>query len=179
MGEVYKARDTRLDRTVAIKVSREKFSERFEQEARGGGVANIRTSANYTTWGRVTSYGPETQIPLPFSADFRDCRPWSPAISSALKGAATPARSAGERISDRKMRGLNSPHQYNSDVVRVAPRNPVWRKSFRLTISCTLRSLSLRVRAQAARLAARKKQTDHPPTSSQARRKRPGPIPTT
>jgi serine/threonine protein kinase len=25
MGEVYKARDTRLDRTVAIKVSKEKF----------------------------------------------------------------------------------------------------------------------------------------------------------
>src|SRR5215469_17021295 len=29
MGEVYKARDTRLDRIVAIKVSKEKFSERF------------------------------------------------------------------------------------------------------------------------------------------------------
>ena len=27
MGEVYKARDTRLDRIVAIKVSREQFSE--------------------------------------------------------------------------------------------------------------------------------------------------------
>ncbi|MGB9454503.1 MAG: protein kinase [Bryobacteraceae bacterium] len=34
MGEVYKARDTRLDRFVAIKVSRTKFSERFEREAR-------------------------------------------------------------------------------------------------------------------------------------------------
>src|SRR3989449_10818173 len=34
MGEVYKARDTRLDRVVAIKISREKFSERFEGEAR-------------------------------------------------------------------------------------------------------------------------------------------------
>ena len=30
MGEVYKARDTRLDRTVAIKVSKEAFSQRFE-----------------------------------------------------------------------------------------------------------------------------------------------------
>jgi serine/threonine protein kinase len=29
MGEVYKARDTRLDRIVAIKVVREKFSDRF------------------------------------------------------------------------------------------------------------------------------------------------------
>ena len=34
MGEVYKARDTRLDRIVAIKVSKTEFSERFEREAR-------------------------------------------------------------------------------------------------------------------------------------------------
>ncbi len=33
MGDVYKARDTRLDRIVAIKVSAERFSERFESEA--------------------------------------------------------------------------------------------------------------------------------------------------
>jgi serine/threonine protein kinase len=33
MGEVYKARDTRLDRVVAIKVSAAQFSERFEREA--------------------------------------------------------------------------------------------------------------------------------------------------
>jgi Tol biopolymer transport system component/tRNA A-37 threonylcarbamoyl transferase component Bud32 len=34
MGEVYKARDTRLDRSVAIKVALENFFERFEREAR-------------------------------------------------------------------------------------------------------------------------------------------------
>ena len=33
MGEVYRARDTRLDRDVAIKFSREQCSERFEREA--------------------------------------------------------------------------------------------------------------------------------------------------
>src|SRR5262245_47426718 len=33
MGEVYRARDTRLDRIVAVKISKEKFSERFEGEA--------------------------------------------------------------------------------------------------------------------------------------------------
>src|SRR5260370_36645437 len=40
MGEVWKARDTRLDRMVAIKVSQEKFSERFEREARAVAALN-------------------------------------------------------------------------------------------------------------------------------------------
>jgi tetratricopeptide (TPR) repeat protein/predicted Ser/Thr protein kinase len=33
MGDVYKARDTRLDRVVAIKVAKDQFTERFEREA--------------------------------------------------------------------------------------------------------------------------------------------------
>src|SRR5579864_949340 len=33
MGQVYKARDTRVERTVAIKVSQRGFNERFEREA--------------------------------------------------------------------------------------------------------------------------------------------------
>lgn len=40
MGEVYRARDTRLDRLVAIKVAPAKFSERFEREARAVGALN-------------------------------------------------------------------------------------------------------------------------------------------
>src|SRR5216117_1076456 len=40
MGEVWKARDTRLDRTVAIKIANEKFSERFEREARAVAALN-------------------------------------------------------------------------------------------------------------------------------------------
>jgi serine/threonine protein kinase len=34
MGEVYRGRDTRLGREVAVKVSAETFGERFEREAR-------------------------------------------------------------------------------------------------------------------------------------------------
>jgi Tol biopolymer transport system component/predicted Ser/Thr protein kinase len=34
MGEVWKALDTRLDRVVAVKISKEEFTERFEHEAR-------------------------------------------------------------------------------------------------------------------------------------------------
>jgi Tol biopolymer transport system component/predicted Ser/Thr protein kinase len=40
MGEVYRARDTRLNRDVAIKVASEKFSERFEREARAIAALN-------------------------------------------------------------------------------------------------------------------------------------------
>ncbi len=40
MGEVYKARDTRLGRDVAIKISNEKFSDRFEREAKSIAALN-------------------------------------------------------------------------------------------------------------------------------------------
>src|SRR5579872_7191581 len=40
MGQVWSARDSRLDRTVAIKVSAEQFTERFEREARNIAALN-------------------------------------------------------------------------------------------------------------------------------------------
>src|SRR5215471_17858660 len=40
MGEVWKARDTRLGRFVALKVSKVEFSERFEREARAVAALN-------------------------------------------------------------------------------------------------------------------------------------------
>jgi Tol biopolymer transport system component len=40
MGQVYRARDTRLAREVALKVSAERFSERFEREARAIAALN-------------------------------------------------------------------------------------------------------------------------------------------
>lgn len=40
MGEVYRARDTRLNRVVAIKVSKDRFSDRFEREARSVAALN-------------------------------------------------------------------------------------------------------------------------------------------
>jgi serine/threonine protein kinase len=40
MGEVYRARDTRLDRRVAIKISQEQFTDRFAREARAVAAMN-------------------------------------------------------------------------------------------------------------------------------------------
>jgi serine/threonine-protein kinase len=40
MGEVYRANDTRLGREVAIKISKERFSERFDREARAIAALN-------------------------------------------------------------------------------------------------------------------------------------------
>jgi serine/threonine protein kinase len=40
MGEVYRAKDTRLNREVAIKISHENFSERFEREAKSIAALN-------------------------------------------------------------------------------------------------------------------------------------------
>jgi eukaryotic-like serine/threonine-protein kinase len=40
MGEVWRARDTRLDRDVAIKISREEFNDRFQREARAVAALN-------------------------------------------------------------------------------------------------------------------------------------------
>ncbi len=40
MGEVYRAHDTRLGREVAVKISKEQFSERFDREARAVAALN-------------------------------------------------------------------------------------------------------------------------------------------
>ena len=52
MGEVYRARDTRLDREVAIKVSAEQFSERFARESRS--IASL----NHTNVCHLYDVGP-------------------------------------------------------------------------------------------------------------------------
>jgi serine/threonine protein kinase len=61
MGEVYKARDTRLDRSVAIKIVSDtlatdrQFRERFDREARAISQLTIRTSAPSTTSAESTA----------------------------------------------------------------------------------------------------------------------------
>src|SRR6476469_3013819 len=87
-GEVYKARDTRLDRIVAIKVSKEQFSERFEREARAIAALNhpnICTlhdvGPNYLVMEYVE--GPTLSGPLPLE----EALPIARQIAEALEAA--------------------------------------------------------------------------------------------
>ncbi len=71
MGVVYKARDTRLNRIVAIKISNEQFTERFEQEARAVAALNhpnictlYDVGPNYLVMEYIEGESPEGPMPL-------------------------------------------------------------------------------------------------------------------
>jgi len=76
MGQVWKARDTRLERLVAIKISAAKFSERFAREARAIAAMNhphICTLYDVGPDYLVMEYveGPEIRGPLPLDQVLR------------------------------------------------------------------------------------------------------------
>ena len=54
MGQVYRARDPRLKRDVAIEVSAAQFSERFEREAQAIAALNHPLFARSMTLARTT-----------------------------------------------------------------------------------------------------------------------------
>jgi len=77
MGEVYKARDTRLDRDVAIKVSAEQFSERFEREARSIAALNhpnicqlYDVGPNYLVMELIDGEPPKGPLPAEQALDY-------------------------------------------------------------------------------------------------------------
>jgi eukaryotic-like serine/threonine-protein kinase len=76
MGEVYRARDPRLNRDVAIKVSAAQFSERFEREAKAIAALNhpnichlYDVGPNYLVMEYIEGEAP--QGPLPFEEALR------------------------------------------------------------------------------------------------------------
>src|SRR5579864_3324483 len=71
MGEVYRARDPRVGRDVAIKVSAERFSERFEREAKTIAALNhsnicqlYDVGPNYLVMELVEGESPSGPLPL-------------------------------------------------------------------------------------------------------------------
>jgi serine/threonine protein kinase len=54
MGEVWRARDPRLNREVAVKVSNERFGERLLAKHRPLRRSITRMSARFTTWDPTT-----------------------------------------------------------------------------------------------------------------------------
>src|SRR5580704_3217219 len=88
MGEVYRARDTRLQRDVAVKVSAEKFNERFEREAKV--VASLNhpnicalydVGPNYIVMELVEGESPKG--PMPLNEALEICRQIAAALEAA------------------------------------------------------------------------------------------------
>src|SRR5882762_6451167 len=88
MGEVYRARDTRLDRVVAVKLCAEQFSERFEREARAVAALNhphictlYDVGSNYLVMEYIE--GPTLAGPIPMA----EALPIARQIAEALEAA--------------------------------------------------------------------------------------------
>jgi len=88
MGEVYRARDTRVGRDVAIKVSSERFSDRFDREARAIAALNhpnicqlYDVGPNYLVMELVEGESPTG--PLPVEEALRIARQIAAALEAA------------------------------------------------------------------------------------------------
>src|SRR5215471_15766665 len=72
MGEVYRARDSRLNRDVAIKVAKEQFNERFDREAHAVAALNhpnicqlYDVGPDYLVMELIAGDAPKGPLPVP------------------------------------------------------------------------------------------------------------------
>jgi serine/threonine protein kinase len=101
MGEVYKARDTRLDRVVAIKVSAAQFSERFEREARA--VAAL----NHPNICQLYDVGPDYLV-----MEYIEGTPVAPIDTS--RWSPLPCRAAGSPNPNRTAQSVRYPFRFEN-----------------------------------------------------------------
>src|SRR5258706_9729299 len=94
MGEVYRARDSRLNRDVAIKVSAAQFSERFEREAKAIAALNhpnicqvYDVGPNYLVMEFIEGESP--QGPMPLDQALRIARQIANALEAAHESGIT------------------------------------------------------------------------------------------
>jgi eukaryotic-like serine/threonine-protein kinase len=138
MGEVYKARDTRLDRTVAIKVAKEQFSQRFEQEARAIATLNhphictlYDVGPNYLVMEYID--GQPLKGPLPLDEALRLATQIADALDAAhrkgithrdLKPGNILVTKAGVKLLDFGLARLAHKTATDGDTVTMAMTNP-------------------------------------------------------
>ncbi len=102
MGEVYKARDTRLDRIVAIKTSAKAFSERFEREARA--IAAL----NHTNICQIYDVGPDYLVmEYVEGVELKGPMPLEQALRAAIQLAAALEAAHRKSITHRDLKPAN------------------------------------------------------------------------
>ncbi len=104
MGEVYRARDTRLGRDVAIKVSAAEFSERFEREARA--IAAFSHPNICALYDVGPNYLVMELVPGGTLADAIEAAGTSPAGRMELSGAVNIARQIAEALEAAHEKGI-------------------------------------------------------------------------
>jgi Tol biopolymer transport system component/tRNA A-37 threonylcarbamoyl transferase component Bud32 len=127
MGEVWKARDPRLDRTVAIKMAAEKFSDHFSREARAVAALNhphictlYDVGPNYLVMEYVEGHPLKGPLPLPQAlrlmiqvADALDAAHHKGIIHRDLKPANVMVTKAGIKILDFGLAKIELPKPLN------------------------------------------------------------------
>src|SRR5579885_1201113 len=135
MGEVFKARDTRLNRIVAVKFSREEFSKSFEREARAVAALNhphictlFDVGPNYLVMEYVEGEPLEGPMPVPLvlrlaveMADALEAAHSKGIIHRDLKPGNILVTKSGVKILDFGLAKINEPALNETESTQTLP----------------------------------------------------------